>query len=261
MSKSTSFDIDNPRSGMTRAELTQMIRLMIGADAMKRATIRVEDTHAEGPLRGHGGGIHVTFAAVPPGSSEIDALNAPNFMLSIDAPEWHQVATINRGTPDAIVHKVTLRQFRGRTKIKGRTGYPIPIGEYVAKLVREHAGLPGRISGKHLGLDEKDFERIDKRAVEIRQAVKRLRDRDKPGRASGAHLGKHIGHSFYKITDKQAAALARAAGAPLPRHGYYIPILLEGRRAELHRTTYSSSLHTDAPKRGWVWAVLDPHRR
>lgn len=261
MKKSTSLDIDNPRSGMTRAELAQMIRLMIGADAMKRATIKVEDTHAEGSLRGHGGGVHVTFAAVPPGSAEIDALNAPsNFMLSIDAPQWHQVAQINSGMPDAIVHKVTLRQFRGRTKIKGRTGYPVVIGQYVANLVREHAGLPGRISGRHLSRDERDFAKIDKGARDIRGAVKRLRDRDKPGRASGAYPGKHIGHSFYKISDALAGALAKNVRAPLPRHGHYLVIEVDGRRAELHRTPYSPKLHTDAPKRGWVWAVLDPRR-
>lgn len=36
----------------------------------------------------------------------------------------------------------------------------------------------GMVSGRHLGSDERDFERIDRAAVGIRGAVKRLRKRD-----------------------------------------------------------------------------------
>lgn len=68
----------------------------------------------------------------------------------------------------------------------------------------------------------------------------------------------YISHGFYRISDREASRLAKEAPhGRLPRHGYFINVLLsDGRKAELHRTLYGVGLHTDAPKRGWVWAVM-----
>ena len=103
--------------------------------------MKVEDGYTEGMLKGHVGGVTVTFASVPPGSPEIDALNSKeNFMLSLENPAWSQVATSNRErkgeSRDVPVDKVTLRQFRGRTKVRGRTGTPEQIISYVSNLIR-----------------------------------------------------------------------------------------------------------------------------
>lgn len=65
----------------------------------------------------------------------------------------------------------------------------------------------------------------------------------------------NIGHGHYKISDADAGRLAREAGRPLPRHGYALIVELpDGRRADLLRTPYRFA--KDAPKRGWVWAVM-----
>jgi len=67
----------------------------------------------------------------------------------------------------------------------------------------------------------------------------------------------HISHGHYRVSDRDAGALASAAGVSLPREGHAARVhLSDGRLAELLRTTYSRKLHTDAPARGWVWAVM-----
>jgi len=63
-------------------------------------------------------------------------------------------------------------------------------------------------------------------------------------------LGKHISHGFYMVSDSEAARMAREVGAKLPRYGYELRL----DRGALMRTPYR--YHSDAPKRGWVWAVL-----
>lgn len=64
-----------------------------------------------------------------------------------------------------------------------------------------------------------------------------------------------ISHGHYRVSDKDAGILARAVGRGLPRIGYEMIVKLpDGRKATLLRTPYS--VMTDAPKRGWVWAVM-----
>jgi hypothetical protein len=75
---------------------------------------------------------------------------------------------------------------------------------------------------------------------------------------------RHIGYNHYRVTDREAAALARSAGKKLPKHGYELSVQLpDGRMAWLLRTPYGVG-HTlgsgyakakDVPKRRWVWAV------
>lgn len=79
-------------------------------------------------------------------------------------------------------------------------------------------------------------------------------------RSGGLHHswppGNPIGHGFYKVSDKFAGQLAKHISKPLPKHGYELRVALEdGRLAWLCRTPYSPQFHTDAPKRGWVWAL------
>lgn len=72
----------------------------------------------------------------------------------------------------------------------------------------------------------------------------------------------YLSHDHYRVSDADAGRLARAsAHGRLPRPGHSIDVTLpDGARAELLRTPYTRAGHTDAPKRGWVWAVM-PHGR
>lgn len=69
-------------------------------------------------------------------------------MLAIEAPEWSQVKTAHHG-PNLPAKRVTLRQFKGRTKIKGRSGTPESIARYVADIVNtaDVVRRPGGASG------------------------------------------------------------------------------------------------------------------
>jgi len=64
------------------------------------------------------------------------------------------------------------------------------------------------------------------------------------------NLGRHISHGFYRVSDAEAGRMAREVGAKLPRYGYELRL----DHGALMRTPYRH--HADAPKRGWVWAVL-----
>lgn len=66
---------------------------------------------------------------------------------------------------------------------------------------------------------------------------------------------RHISHGFYRVSDREAAQLARGVGKPLPKHGYELRVeLSDGRLAWLSRTPTQYSLR-EGPARGWVWAV------
>lgn len=68
---------------------------------------------------------------------------------------------------------------------------------------------------------------------------------------------RHIDTGFYRVTDKEAGALAREAGKSLPKHGYQLRVELPyGRMAWLQRTPVSSTRDFRAPARGWVWAIF-----
>ncbi len=74
----------------------------------------------------------------------------------------------------------------------------------------------------------------------------------------GGLLGRPIGGGFYRISDKEAATLARACGKALPPHGRTYDVTVQhdrGNVAMLMRTPYQPRLHPDAPKRGWVYAL------
>lgn len=68
----------------------------------------------------------------------------------------------------------------------------------------------------------------------------------------------HIDNGFYRISDKAAADICRnnpsaASGSSVPRHGYERKVTIDGREGWLTRTALR--FRTDAPKRGWVWAL------
>lgn len=69
----------------------------------------------------------------------------------------------------------------------------------------------------------------------------------------------YISHGFFRVSDREAGRLARASNAKLPKYGRpsYVVVRLGsgGPQAELHRTPYDRRYHSDAPKRGWVYAV------
>lgn len=145
---------------MTRAQLTKLIRAGINPVIARRYIVRVSDTHVDGPLAGHGGAVFVTFSMAPPGASEIDALNAPvSFMLAIEASEWSQVTTSSRG-PNLAASKVTVRQFKGRTKIRSRSGTPEAIARYVIDTVNTADTLkkPGTGLARGRAKDSNKFE-------------------------------------------------------------------------------------------------------
>lgn len=70
---------------------------------------------------------------------------------------------------------------------------------------------------------------------------------------------KYISHNHYRISDSDAGKLAKASKhGKLPKHGYEIDVNLpDGKKAVLLRTGYR--YREDAPKRGWVWAVMPYH--
>jgi hypothetical protein len=63
----------------------------------------------------------------------------------------------------------------------------------------------------------------------------------------------HLSHNHFRVSDADAAKLARASGHSLPRIGYEAEVPLpNGKKAWLKRD-YAS---TPSPnKRGWVWAI------
>jgi hypothetical protein len=75
-----------------------------------------------------------------------------------------------------------------------------------------------------------------------------------------------ISTGFYRVTDKEAALLAKGVSAKLPAADKELRVeLVDGRLAWLQRTPYSGGMGErgrwfdpeDAPKRGWVWAIYD----
>ena len=64
----------------------------------------------------------------------------------------------------------------------------------------------------------------------------------------------HISYGHYRVSDAEAGRLARGVGKKLPEHGKELRVELpDGKLAWLTRTIYRQ--YTDAPKRGWVWAL------
>ena len=78
----------------------------------------------------------------------------------------------------------------------------------------------------------------------------------------GRQLARHgnmkmqfLNANHYRISDRDAGRLAKGVGRKLPKHGYMLVVVLpSGHRAELLRTPYRHA--ANAPKRGWVWAVM-----
>ena len=70
---------------------------------------------------------------------------------------------------------------------------------------------------------------------------------------------RHLSHGHYRVSDKEAGALAREVGASLPKIGYELRVEVDGRAMYLTRTplsaTTAAAYRMSAPKRGWVWAV------
>jgi hypothetical protein len=74
----------------------------------------------------------------------------------------------------------------------------------------------------------------------------------------------YVGGGGYRISDADAAKLARGAGRKLPKHGYSINTLMpNGEEVWLQRMTFRYSTWSEdgqiaskAPKRGWVWIVM-----
>lgn len=134
---------------MTSGELATLLKERLRPYA-KHATISARSSYTEGMLPGIHGSVMVTFAAVPPGSPEIDALNArESFMLTLEAPAWDQGATRRRvhegGALDVAVDKVKLTQFRGQSKVRGVTGSPekiadVVVGAVVSAMARAQMG-------------------------------------------------------------------------------------------------------------------------
>lgn len=66
------------------------------------------------------------------------------------------------------------------------------------------------------------------------------------------------GSTHYRISDADAGKLARGEGKSLPGHGRELRVKLpSGQLAWLRREHYPKRLHTDAPKREWIWIVWD----
>lgn len=74
---------------------------------------------------------------------------------------------------------------------------------------------------------------------------------------------KHIDNGFYRISDKLAGSLARQSpahtddGPSMPPNGKEWRVTHNGFRWWLSRTPYR--FYTDAPARGWVWALHGKH--
>lgn len=71
---------------------------------------------------------------------------------------------------------------------------------------------------------------------------------------------KSLGSGFHHITLKTARELCGERG--LPRHGYFMPIVLDGYRCEIHRTIIDVG-DPNTPKYvpGQVWAVMITRHR
>jgi hypothetical protein len=83
-----------------------------------------------------------------------------------------------------------------------------------------------------------------------------------PGRKARGGFMKHIDSGFYRISDKLAGKLGRAHksgpnATDLPARGLERRVFHEGSWWWLKRTPYR--YRTDAPKRGWVWALAHRH--
>ncbi len=69
----------------------------------------------------------------------------------------------------------------------------------------------------------------------------------------------YMDHGHYRVSDADAGRLARGVKRKLPRHGYELIVELpDGRLAALSRTPLRFG--PNAPKRGWVWAVMPEGR-
>lgn len=69
-------------------------------------------------------------------------------------------------------------------------------------------------------------------------------------------LSRPLAPGFHRLTDAQAGALARAVGKKLPAHGRELRVEVPGLGLRwLTRTPYGRGNWTDAPTRGWVWAI------
>lgn len=135
------------RPPVTSATLAAMLKEAL-EPLSKKALVRVDPGYTDKGLSAYSGDIHVVFASVPPNAGELDALNAKeNFMLSIEAPAWSQVATSSRerrGEPkDIAVDKVSVRTFRGRTKVRALTSDPYKVTAYVVSQVSAALGRAG----------------------------------------------------------------------------------------------------------------------
>lgn len=131
---------------------------------------------------------------------------------------------------------------------------------------RRRDPLAVRIRGRWYVLSKMTAEQV---RTYHRYAVNALREQLRTSRRrmygnANVSSSRHIGYNHYRVTDKEARALARAAGKKLPEHGYMLSVRLsDGRIGRLNRTPYGVG-HTlgsgyakakDVPKRRWVWAV------
>jgi hypothetical protein len=77
-----------------------------------------------------GDGVYVTFASVPKGSSELDALNSKhNVMVSITDGKDYGTPIWQSGGPAP--DKVQAKQFRGNAKFRAKSGPPDKVVAYV----------------------------------------------------------------------------------------------------------------------------------
>ncbi len=66
------------------------------------------------------------------------------------------------------------------------------------------------------------------------------------------------GGTHYRISDVDAAKLARGVGTKAPAWGMELRVEMpNGQLAWLRRESYPGRLYLDAPKRGWTWIVWD----
>lgn len=77
-----------------------------------------------------GDGVYITFASVPKGSPELDALNAKhNVMISITGGKSYGAPIWQSGGPAP--DKVKAEQFRGNAKFRAKSGPPDKVVAYV----------------------------------------------------------------------------------------------------------------------------------
>lgn len=67
---------------------------------------------------------------------------------------------------------------------------------------------------------------------------------------------KHIGQGFHKIS--QATAVQLCKPYPLPRMGYYLPVVFDGFHCEIHRTIDRDE-NLENPKH--VWSIMVTSRK